>query len=110
VEAGPGILGSFDRDLADHYERGLKKRKVDVRTSTGVTSIVETEIDGHHSTFAELSDGSKLPFGAMVWSAGLQQVRVRSIVAMLDPSSCHCTATLALDVKVILIPWTLKSF
>eukprot|EP01052_Picozoa_sp_SAG31_P002174 SAG31_NODE_74_length_27628_cov_18.235642_6_plen_186_part_00 len=39
VEAGRGILSSFDQDLASYYARGLKRRAVDVRVSTGVTAV-----------------------------------------------------------------------
>ena len=31
--------------------------------------------EGNHTTHARLSDGGTLPFGAMVWSAGLALVR-----------------------------------
>jgi hypothetical protein len=37
---------------------------------------IEEGVDahGHHTTSATLGDGSVLPFGALVWSAGLAQV------------------------------------
>jgi NADH dehydrogenase FAD-containing subunit len=76
VEAGPNILGSFDKALVSYYSSGLAKRGVDVRTNAAVQSIEEYETEcGHHSTRAVLSDGTRLPFGMMVWSAGLTPVK-----------------------------------
>ena len=72
VEAGPGLLGGFDRALADYYKDELISHNVDVKTGTAVTGIEERyEEDGTHYTVALLSDGTELPFGTMVWSAGL---------------------------------------
>ena len=31
VEAGPGILGSFDKALSEYYLRELEKKNIDVR-------------------------------------------------------------------------------
>ena len=76
VEAGPRILGPFDGALASYYADHLVKSGVDMRTETAVTSIWDGDDgDGHHTTRAHLSDGSILPFGAMVWSAGLAPVK-----------------------------------
>lgn len=72
VEAGGGILGNFDRALADYYASHMQKRGVHVMVQTAVKSIEESyDADGHHTTHVELSDGSQLPFGALVWSAGV---------------------------------------
>ena len=112
VEAGPGLLGSFDKSLADYYLNKLKEKNIDVRLSTAVTGIEEryypstvttttAKIDdqdgsgsngvdipptedsdinfvnenAHHYTVASLADGTELPFGTMVWSAGLAPVK-----------------------------------
>lgn len=89
VEAGPGLLGSFDKALADYYLDSLRKKDIDVRVSTAVVGIEESYIDaettgnksgekenGSHYTLAKLADGSDLPFGMMVWSAGLAPVKL----------------------------------
>ena len=83
VEAGPRILGSFDQKLVDYSLGNFRGKKIDVRTDTSVTAVScarETIIDEktgkkHQHSDAKLSDGSTLPFGMMVWSAGLQPVK-----------------------------------
>lgn len=78
VEAGPNILGTFDKALVQYYESGLKKRGITVLTSTAVTRVEEhgeNDSDPHHTTSAHLADGTELPFGTMVWSAGLAPVK-----------------------------------
>eukprot|EP00977_Amphora_coffeiformis_P000888 scaffold190_cov171-Amphora_coffeaeformis.AAC.13 len=84
VEAGPGLLGSFHQSLADYYLKSLRKRKVDVKLSTAVVGVEdryfdedgkhEPGVDKSHYTVALLADGTELPFGTMVWSAGLSPV------------------------------------
>ena len=39
VEAGPNILGTFDKALVQYYDAGLKKRGINVLTSTAVTRV-----------------------------------------------------------------------
>lgn len=73
VEAGPALLGPFDKALQD-YARGLfQKRDIDVRLGTAVIGI-ET-FEGENYRFpgqrAMLSNGESLEYGTMVWSAGL---------------------------------------
>mmetsp|Transcript_27507 Transcript_27507/g.86040 ORF Transcript_27507/g.86040 Transcript_27507/m.86040 type:complete len:107 (-) Transcript_27507:449-769(-) len=47
-----------------------------MRTATSVTEVWHgDDREGNHTTHARLSDGGTLPFGAMVWSAGLAPVR-----------------------------------
>jgi NADH dehydrogenase FAD-containing subunit len=82
VEAGPGLLGSFDKSLADYYLKGLRKRNVDVRLSTAVTGVHERRFaasdgddEGRCYTVASFGDETELPFGMMVWSAGLAPVK-----------------------------------
>ena len=73
VEAGPALLGPFDKALQDYAHGLFKNRNIDVRLGTAVTGVEDSEIDGYHFTSraAVLSDGTKLEFGTMVWSAGL---------------------------------------
>lgn len=87
VEAGPGLLGQFHRSLADYYLKSLHNRGVDVRLSTAVTGVhvkhfpptdkdrANEEKEGRSYTVASFNDGSELPFGMMVWSAGLAPVK-----------------------------------
>lgn len=73
IEAGPALLGPFDKAL-QNYTRGLfEKRDIDVRLGTAVTAVEDVERDGFTFTAREalLSDGSRLEFGTMVWSAGV---------------------------------------
>ena len=77
VEAGPALLGPFDVSL-QNYTRGLfEKRNVDVRVKCAVTGIEDFEQEGFRfpARRAVLSDGTKLNFGTMVWSAGLAPVK-----------------------------------
>jgi len=85
VEAGPGLLGQFDRSLADYYLKNLRNRNVDVKLSTAVTGVHvrhfasdnanEKNTDGRPYTVASFEDETELPFGMMVWSAGLAPVK-----------------------------------
>lgn len=46
------------------------------RAGTGVTGVEDYQDDeNHHGTIAHLSDGTSIPFGLMVWSAGLAPVK-----------------------------------
>ena len=73
VEAGPALLGPFDKALQDYAHRLFKKRDIDVRLGTAVTDVEDFEGPGYRfpAKRAVLSDGSVLEFGTMVWSAGL---------------------------------------
>eukprot|EP00466_Bigelowiella_natans_P015654 jgi/Bigna1/34172/e_gw1.4.200.1 len=65
VEAGPALLGGFEKSLSKYVLSDLKKRNVDIRLGA----------QGRPGVQAILADGTKLPFGMMVWSAGLKQVK-----------------------------------
>lgn len=77
VEAGDHLLGSFEASLQTYTERLFKKREINVLTNTAVKGVQEYKPDGFNAeaTFAELSNGEKMPFGALVWSAGLAPVK-----------------------------------
>ncbi|CAJ1949219.1 unnamed protein product [Cylindrotheca closterium] len=91
VEAGPGLLGSFHKSLADYYLEKLRQKNIDVKLSMAVTGVEErwysSEVAGGqagtehaegekgHYTVASFADGTELPFGAMLWSAGLAPVK-----------------------------------
>jgi NADH dehydrogenase FAD-containing subunit len=76
VEAGPALLGPFDSKLQEYTKKLFDSRCIDVRLATSVTSVEDYEGDGFRfpAKRALLSDGSELPFGTLVWSAGLKAV------------------------------------
>lgn len=82
VEAGPRILGNFDQSLVDSASKSFESRDIDIKTSVSVVEVrcAREEVDAttgkrfQHSD-ALLSDGSEVPFGLMVWSAGLSSVK-----------------------------------
>ncbi|KAL7516619.1 hypothetical protein ACHAWF_000068, partial [Thalassiosira exigua] len=76
VEAGPGILGSFDKALSEYYLKRLKEQNIDVRLNTAMSGIDERYIEGEQITVAKFADGREINFGAMVWSAGLASVKL----------------------------------
>lgn len=85
VEAGPALLGPFDAALQDYALRLFHRRDIDVRLGTAVVDIEDYEGDGfvcQPAKRAILSDGSTLPFGTMIWSAGLAP---RTFTENLDP-------------------------
>lgn len=73
VEAGPALLGPFDAALQKYAHGLFQRREIDVRLGTAVTGVEDVDIGGYHfpSRQALLTDGTKLEFGTMVWSAGL---------------------------------------
>lgn len=79
VEAGPGILGSFDKALSDLYVGKLIEKGVDVRLNTAMKGIEIREtggcVTGAGFTIANFGDW-ELPFGAMIWSAGLAPIKM----------------------------------
>jgi NADH dehydrogenase FAD-containing subunit len=76
VEAGPGILGSFDKALSDYYVEKLIEKNIDVRLNTAVKGIEVREIEGCPRFTVAKFDDFDLPFGTMVWSAGLAPVNL----------------------------------
>ncbi len=76
VEAGPALLGPFDVKLQNYTHGLFEKRNINVRLATAVTGIEDYTVDGFRfpARKALLSDGTFLPFGTLVWSAGLSPV------------------------------------
>lgn len=73
VEAGPALLGPFDKAMQDYAQGLFKRRDIDVRLGTAVVGVEPCETEGFRfpAKRAMLSDGTHLEFGTMVWSAGL---------------------------------------
>ncbi len=63
VEAGPRILGEVPRQLADHTTAQLRRRGVEILTSSCVVSV-----DARAVT---LADGERLDTATLVWTAGV---------------------------------------
>lgn len=80
VEAGPALLGPFDAKLQDYTKKLFIARDIDVRLGTSVTAVEDYEDERFRfpARRANLSDGSNLPFGTLIWSAGLEQVQFTS--------------------------------
>jgi len=57
-------LGPFNPELQTYAEKLLKQREVDLRTGVAVKEVRDGEV--------ELSDGSIIPSGIVVWSTGVQ--------------------------------------
>ena len=84
-------MPAFDAKLVSHMMRGLTARGVDVRVETRVKAL---EVDDTGCTnvavLAPTKQGDtpatdeRLPFGLLVWSAGLQQVKF--VQNMYSPS------------------------
>lgn len=63
VEATDRILPALEPSLADYAREHMERRGVDIRLNQFVTRI------GH--TYAELSNGDKIPTRTVVWCAGI---------------------------------------
>ena len=55
VEAGPGILGSFDKSLSEYYLKELEKKNIDVRLNTAVAGIDERYIENEQVSIIDVS-------------------------------------------------------
>lgn len=73
VEAGPSLLGPFDKALQEYAQGLFQQRNIDVRLGTAVTNVETFEKEDYQfpAKRALLSDGTSLEFGTLVWSAGL---------------------------------------
>lgn len=72
VEAGPAVLAPYRPATRAYVLRTLRRRGVDVRLGTAVRAV--------HDGRATLADGTELPFGTLVWAAG---VRAHPLAAAL---------------------------
>ncbi|MFA6469039.1 MAG: FAD-dependent oxidoreductase [Bacteroidota bacterium] len=64
-EAGDALLSSFDATLSEYTVRNFQRQKISVRLQSQVAKVEEKEI--------LLRDGSRVPYGLMVWSTGNTQ-------------------------------------
>lgn len=76
VEASGHILGSFASSLVGYVETLFKSRRVHVLTGKAVSEIRDDQ--------AILKSGEAIPFGLLVWSAGIRPV---GLVQSLPPTS-----------------------
>lgn len=63
LEGSDKLLGTFDNVLSNYTARMFKKQNIEVRTSSLVTHVEAGKI--------HLKDGSVIPAGLIVWSAGI---------------------------------------
>lgn len=68
LEAGSSLLSTFDRDLSQYTMRFFRARKIEVRTDSIVKEVRAQEVI--------LKDGSIVPFGVLVWAAGVAPVEL----------------------------------
>lgn len=89
VEAGPALLGPFDQNLQNYTQSLFENRNIRVRLQTAVTNIEDYEDPNFRfpARRATLSDGTNLPFGTLVWSAGLSPVNFTSEGCQMLPKS-----------------------
>lgn len=77
LEATDEILGGFDVALRAYTRRLFARQRIEVRTRSPVTRVGRTMI--------RLRDGTKIPYGLVVWSAGTAPTALaRSLAAPLD--------------------------
>lgn len=77
VEAGPSLLSTFDKNLQNYTQGLFENRDINVKLGCSVTGIEEytDETFRFPAKRAVLGDGTKLPFGTFIWSAGLAPVK-----------------------------------
>jgi len=61
---GGSILSMFDKSLQDYTIRRFRRRKIDVKIGEGVKEITKD--------YVRLSSGNKIPYGIIVWCAGVK--------------------------------------
>lgn len=64
IEALPGLLPSFDKDLGDYARRVLEERGVEVRTETTVERVTNDAV--------HLKGGERIPARTLIWAAGVR--------------------------------------
>lgn len=63
LEAGTQLLSTFDAALRAYTHSLFRRQGIDVRLNAPVTLVSDTEL--------ELDDGSRLPYGFLLWSTGV---------------------------------------
>jgi len=66
LEASGELLGSFSERLRDYTMRRMRATQIEVRTNARVTEVFERKV--------RLDDGSDIPFGLAIWTAGIAPV------------------------------------
>ncbi len=62
LEAGPSLLGAFDRTLAEYTSKRFRRARIEVRTQARVVNVGADHLDLH--------EGGGIPFGLLVWATG----------------------------------------
>lgn len=97
VEAGPSLLGAFDHSLRKYAMDKFQGKGIALKLGVAVQSVVHEPRAVLHAkeqpewqewqggrTVAKMSDGTELPFGTLVWSAGLAPVKLLSSMDNLE--------------------------
>jgi NADH:ubiquinone reductase (non-electrogenic) len=63
LEAGPGILTSFDAALGEYTIKLFQRQRIEVRTGSPVVKVEPTGVD--------LKSGERIPCALVVWSTGV---------------------------------------
>lgn len=78
LEAGPGILSSFDAALGDYTVRLFRRQRIEVRTGSPVVRV--------HPDAVELGSGEKIGCALVVWSTGVvARPFTRQVLLPKDP-------------------------
>eukprot|EP00948_MAST-09A_sp_MAST-9A-sp1_P000026 g26.t1 len=81
IEAGGSLLSSFEMSLQSYALQQLEKKKyLNIKLGTSVKEIESKELVESFKTggtsVAVLSNGERIQFGAMIWSAGLTPIKL----------------------------------
>eukprot|EP00978_Attheya_sp_CCMP212_P029892 scaffold107976_cov51-Attheya_sp.AAC.1 len=92
AHGAPDLLPQFEKELRDEALAALKRRGVDVRLNTRVTSVEETSVKiktRKDSTLEwENIEESSLPVGLKIWCAGTEPTSfVKQLLEQLPPDS-----------------------
>lgn len=80
LEAGDQILNTFDAALSEYTVKNFQRQKISVRLQSQVAKVEEKVLI--------LNDGSRVPYGLLVWSTGNTQTPlVKSLLFEKDRAS-----------------------
>jgi len=66
LEGSPQILSMFEKSLVARAVRNLKRQGVQIHTNSAVTKVTDRHV--------ELADGQRIPYGCLIWAAGIGPV------------------------------------
>jgi NADH dehydrogenase FAD-containing subunit len=76
----PKILGGFDSALGEYASKKFARKGIDIRTNTKITQVEKNHL--------VLDNGTKVPFGTLVWATGITATPlVRALEVAKDKTS-----------------------